>query len=58
MTEGGEKTGLEKYSVKSPRDLLVLEGVDEDAEDADATLLDEFIMLAPDSPIWEELKGT
>ena len=53
---GGEKTGLEKYSVKSP--LLVLEGVDEDAEDADATLLDEFIMLAPDSPIWEELIGT
>ena len=53
---GGGKTGLEKYSVKSPQDLLVLESVDEDAEDADATLLDEFIMLAPDSPIWEELK--
>jgi hypothetical protein len=51
---GGEKTGLEKYPVKSPHDLLVLEGVDEDAEDADATLLEELIMLARDNPIWEE----
>ncbi|KAF8677792.1 hypothetical protein AX14_004796 [Amanita brunnescens Koide BX004] len=34
--------------------LLVLEGVDEDAEDADATFRDELIMLARDDPMWRE----
>ena len=33
--------------------LLVLEGVDEVAEDADATMRDELIMLARDDPTWE-----
>src|SRR6202035_3466681 len=35
--------GLEKISVKSTHGLLVLEDVDEDAEDADATTLDELM---------------
>ncbi len=49
--------GLEQFSVKSTRGLLVLEDVDEDAEDADATTRDELIMLALDNPIWmEELR--
>jgi len=34
------------------KQLLVLEGVDEDAEDADATMRAELILLARDSPIW------
>ena len=35
----------------------VLEGVDEDVEDADATMRDELVMLARNSPLWkEELK--
>jgi hypothetical protein len=34
--------------------LLVLEGVDEDAEDVDATFRDELIMLARDDPMWRE----
>jgi len=39
-------------------DLLALEDVDEDAEDADATTLDELMMLTFDGdPIWmEELR--
>ncbi|KAF8349255.1 hypothetical protein F5887DRAFT_1233630 [Amanita rubescens] len=45
---------LEQFSVKSPHGLLVLEGVDEDAEGADATMLDQLIMLAHDDPIWKE----
>lgn len=57
---GGEKTaeaGSEQFSVKSVHGLLVLEDVDEDAEDADATTRDELIMLAHDNPIWmEELR--
>ncbi|KAF8348845.1 hypothetical protein F5887DRAFT_947840 [Amanita rubescens] len=57
---GREKTagaGLEQFSVKSTHGLLVLEDVDEDAEDADATTRDELIMLAHDNPIWmEELR--
>jgi hypothetical protein len=48
---------LEQFSVKSPHGLLVLEGVDEDAEGADATLLDALIMLAHDDPIWKEELG-
>lgn len=45
---------LEQFAAKSPHGLLVLEDVDEDAESADATFLDELIMLARDSPIWKE----
>ncbi|KAF8349599.1 hypothetical protein F5887DRAFT_947041 [Amanita rubescens] len=56
----GEKAagaGLEQFSVKSTHGLLVLEDVDEDAEDADATTRDELIMLAHDNPMWiEELR--
>ena len=47
---GGEKAagaGLEQG-------LLVLEGVDEDAEGPDATMLDQLMMLAYDDPIWNE----
>lgn len=45
--------GLEQFSIKSPHNLLVLEGVDEDTKDVD-TMRDEIIMLARDSPIWAE----
>lgn len=53
----GEKAagaGLERFSVKSSHGLLVLEGVDEDAEGPDATMLDQLMMLAYDDPIWSE----
>ena len=57
IDDGGEKAagaGLEQFSING---LLVLEGVDEDAEDADATMRDELVMLARNSPLWkEELK--
>lgn len=46
--------GLEQFSVKSSHGLLVLEGVDEDAEGPDATMLDQLMMLAHDDPIWSE----
>ncbi|KAM6499330.1 hypothetical protein JOM56_004838 [Amanita muscaria] len=46
--------GLEEFSVKSSHGLLVLEGVDEDAEGPDATMLDHLMMLAHDDPIWSE----
>ncbi|KAF8346407.1 hypothetical protein F5887DRAFT_1182675 [Amanita rubescens] len=55
--DGGEKVagaGLEEFSVKSSHGLLVLEGVDEDAEGPDATMLDQLMMLAYDDPIWSE----
>jgi hypothetical protein len=51
----GEKAagaGLEQFYVKSTHGLLVLKDVDEDAEDAGATMTDELIMLARDSPMW------
>jgi hypothetical protein len=58
--EGTEAAGagLEKISVKSTHGLLALEDVDEDAEDADATTLDELMMLTYDGdPLWmEELR--
>jgi hypothetical protein len=41
-------------SVKTTHDILVLEGVDEDAEGADATFKEELLMLAHDSPMWME----
>ena len=44
---------LGEFSFKT-QGLLVLEGVDEDAEDADATFRDELIMLARDDPMWRE----
>jgi hypothetical protein len=61
ITDGeGEKAagaGQDKFSVDPPHDYPVLEGVDEDAEGADATMLDELIMMAHDNPMWrEELK--
>lgn len=46
--------GLEPFSVKSSHSLLVLGGVDEDVENAVATMLDEFMLLAHDDPIWRE----
>jgi hypothetical protein len=49
--------GLEQLSFKTAYDIPVLEGVDEDAEGADATMRDELIMLAHGDPMWmEELK--
>ena len=45
---------LDQFSFKTSRGYLVLEGVDEDAEDADATMRDELIMMARHDPIWEE----
>jgi hypothetical protein len=45
--DGGEKSARAKL-----KQLLVLEGVDEDAEGADATMRDELIMMARDDPIW------
>ena len=57
---GGDKAagaGLEQLSFKAAHDILVLEGVDEDAEGADATMRDELIMMAHDDPMWmEELR--
>ncbi|KAF5375494.1 hypothetical protein D9615_009206 [Tricholomella constricta] len=52
---GGEKAGgaeSEEFSFKTAHGILVLEGVDEDAEGADATMRDELIMLARSDPIW------
>jgi hypothetical protein len=59
--DGGEEKaageGLEQLSFKTACDIPVLEGVDEDAEGADATMRDELIMLAHGDPMWmEELK--
>jgi hypothetical protein len=53
----GEKAagaGLEQFSVETSHGYLVLEGVDESAEGADATMLDELIMMARDDPMWRE----
>lgn len=56
---GGDKVvgvGLEQF-VKMSHGILVLEGVDEDAEGADSTMRDELIMMARDDLIWmEELR--
>jgi hypothetical protein len=52
---GGEKAagaGLEQFYVKSKPGLLIVDDVDEDAEDIGASMRDELIMLARDSPIW------
>jgi hypothetical protein len=52
---GGGATEQGQFkSVKTIHDILTLEGVDEDAEGADATLKDELLMLAHDSPMWME----
>jgi hypothetical protein len=53
----GEKAtgaGLKQFSVDMSHGYLVLEGVDENAEGADATMLDELIMMAHDDPMWRE----
>lgn len=55
--EGGEKaagSGLEQFSVKSSHSLLILEGVNENVDGADATMRDELIMMAHYDPIWRE----
>ncbi|KAF8342434.1 hypothetical protein F5887DRAFT_357480 [Amanita rubescens] len=51
--EGEEvaEAGVEQFSAKYG--LLVLEGVDEDAEGPDATMLDELTLLAHDDPVWK-----
>jgi hypothetical protein len=55
--EKAARAELEQFSVNSSHGLLVLEGVDEDVEGADATMRDELIMMAHDDPIWmEELR--
>lgn len=53
--DGGEKAAgeeQEQFAFKASHDLLVLEGVDEDAEGADSTMRDELIMMARDDPMW------
>ena len=45
----GDAEGLTAAAVEH---LLVLEGVDEDAEGADATMRDELAMMARDDPMW------
>ncbi|KAF8231671.1 hypothetical protein L208DRAFT_1398526 [Tricholoma matsutake] len=53
--DGGEKAAREEqeqFVFKASHDLLVLEGVDEDAEGADSTMRDELIMMARDDPMW------
>jgi hypothetical protein len=52
--EKAAEAGLEQFSFKTADDILVLEGVDEDAEGADATMLDELIMMAHGDPMWTE----
>jgi len=42
---------LEEFPVTTSS-IPILEGVDEDAEGADATFLDELILLASNNPIW------
>ena len=51
--EGGKATE-EGLALKANNGLLVLEDVDEDAQDGDATTLDELLLLAGDNPMWEE----
>jgi len=57
---GGEKAveaRLEQFTFKTSHGILVLEGIDEDAEGADATMRDELIMTARNDPVWmEELR--
>ncbi|KAF8807294.1 hypothetical protein BYT27DRAFT_7189394 [Phlegmacium glaucopus] len=51
----GEQTAdakLEQFGDMTSDGVLILEGVDKDAEDADATLRDELFMLAHGSPMW------
>lgn len=49
---GAVEAGLEKFYFKSTDGLLVLEDVDEDEDEVDATFQDELIMLAHDNPMW------
>ena len=49
-----EKAAEEGLALKANNGLLVLEDVDEDAQDGDATTLDELLLLAGDNPMWEE----
>ena len=50
--EGGK--AAEGLALKANNGLLILEDVDEDAQDGDATTLDELLLLAGDNPMWEE----
>jgi hypothetical protein len=50
--EGAAEAGLENFSFKSMNGLLILEDVDEDAEDVDGTMQDELVMLTHDNPMW------
>ena len=51
--DGGKATE-EGLALKANNGLLILEDVDEDAQDGDATTLDELLLLAGDNPMWEE----
>lgn len=50
----GGRQKVAEVELELTHGLLVLEGVDEDAEDANTTFRDELIMLARDDPIWKE----
>ena len=50
----GGKAAEEGLALKANNGLLILEDVDEDAQDGDATTLDELSLLAGDNPMWEE----
>ena len=50
----GGKAAKEGLALKANNGLLILEDVDEDAQDGDATTLDELLLLAGDNPMWEE----
>jgi hypothetical protein len=52
--EKAAEAGLEQFSFKMADDILVLEGINEDAEGADATVLDELIMMAHGDLMWTE----
>ncbi|KAF8722194.1 hypothetical protein AX14_009962 [Amanita brunnescens Koide BX004] len=49
--DGGRQAASGVTSVTSRTTII---GVDEDVEDADATMRDELIILAHDDPIWRE----
>ena len=52
LGDAGGPTASEQFAFKVSHELLILEGVDEDAEGADSTMRDELIMMAHDDPMW------
>lgn len=52
--EEAAEAGLDSEQFSAKYGIPVLEGVDEDAEGPDATMLDDLIMLAHNNPVWQE----